>query len=173
MTNQIIVWAMLTVPWLTLFFMKKEDIRRFMPLALFTMLVTSIVFEAGITYKLWNTKVTTYPLNQTISYIYGMAPVVAMWVFKFTYGRFWLYAVADTVFNLGFGFIFTPWLASLGIKDLLTSRFNVFLIVTGLAVLLYIYQMWQENAWADRKITAYELQPARKRQPQEGKGEES
>jgi len=167
MNNQVILWAMLILPWLTLFFMKKEDIRRFMPLALFTMVVTSIVIEAGITLGLWNIRETTYPLNQTISYVYGFAPVVAVWIFKFTYNKFWIYIAADTVFNLIFGFLFTPWLASRGIKDLLTSRFSVFLIVTGLAVLLYLYQMWQENAWAEKRVAAYEVQPALKRPPQE------
>ena len=169
MSNQVIVWAMLILPWLSLFFMKKEDIRRFMPLALFTMVVTSIVIEAGITLKLWNIRETTYPLNHTLSYVYGLAPVVAMWIFKYTYRRFWIYIAADTVFNLVFGFLFTPWLASRGIKDLLTSGFSVFLIVTGLAVLLYLYQMWQENAWADSRVSSYELQPALKRLPQEDK----
>lgn len=172
MSNQIIVWAMLILPWLSLFLMKREDIRRFMPLALFTMVITSITQEAGITLNLWHIRETAYPLSYTLSYVYGLAPVVAMWVFKFTFNRFWIYAMADTVFNLGFAFLVTPWLASRGIKDLLTSKFNVFLIVTGLAILLYLYQMWQENAWADRRVTSYELQPALKRMPQEDEQEE-
>jgi len=167
MSNQIIVWSVLIVPWFSLIFMSKEEIRRFMPLALFTMVVTSITIEAGITLNLWSIRETTYPLNHTLSYVYGLAPVVAMWIFKFTYNRFWIYAAADTVFNLGFGFLFTPWLANREIKDLYTSRFNVFLIVTGLAVLLYLYQMWQENAWADRKVSSYNLQPARKPVPRD------
>jgi len=29
MSNQLILWGMLTAPWLTLFFMKKEDIKRY------------------------------------------------------------------------------------------------------------------------------------------------
>lgn len=149
MSNQIIVWAMLILPWLTLLFMRKEDIRRFIPLALFSMVITSIAIEAGISLNLWHIRVTTYPLNHTMSYVYGLAPVVTMWLFKFTYKRFWIYAAVDTVFNLVFGFILTPWLASRGIKDLITSRFTVFLIVSGLAVLLYLYQMWQENTGPD------------------------
>jgi hypothetical protein len=162
---------MLILPWLTLFFMQKEDIKRFMPLALFTMLTASILVEAGITLKLWTIRETAYPLNHSISYVYGMDPVVAMWIFKFTYGRFGLFAAVDTAFNLGFSYIFTPWLASRGIKELLTTRFTVFLLATGLAILLYIFQMWQENARADRKVTSYELQPACKRRPRQSEGE--
>lgn len=170
MSNQVIIWSILILPWFSLFFLRKEDIRRYMPLALFTMVVTSIVMEAGITLNLWKIHLTTYPLNQTLSYIYGLAPVVAIWVFKYTYKRFWLYMAADAVFNLGFAYLFTPWLASRGIKDLITSRLSLFFIVTGLSVLLYLYQMWQENAWADSRASSFELQPAQKRLP--GKDEE-
>lgn len=171
MSNQIILWSMLILPWLTLIFMRKEEIRRYIPLALFTMVITSIVIEAGITLNLWNIRETTYPLNHTLSYVYGLAPVAAMWIFKFTFERFWLYVATDTVFNVVFAFLLTPWLANRGIKDLITSRFNVFLIVTGLAVLLYLYQMWQENAWAGIRAASYEPQPALKRVPQEDKTE--
>lgn len=165
MSNQVIVWSILILPWFSLFLLKKDEIRRFMPLALFTMVVTSIVMEAGIRLNLWQIRETIFPLNQTLSYIYGLAPVVAIWVFKYTYGRFWRYMAVDAVFNLGFAFLFTPWLANRGIKDLYTSRWSLFLIVTALSLLLYLYQMWQENAWAERKAPAYELQPAQKQLP--------
>lgn len=171
MSNRIVVWSLLILPWFSLFLMKKKEIRRFMPLALFTMVVTSIVIEAGTSLNLWQTRITTYPLNQTLSYVYGLAPVVAIWIFKYTYGRFWSYMVADAVFNLGFAFFFTPWLAGRGVKVLITSRWSVFLIVTGLSVALYLYQMWQENAWADRRASSFELQPARKQLPPRDKEE--
>ncbi|MEN6389060.1 MAG: hypothetical protein ABFD04_01495 [Syntrophomonas sp.] len=165
MSKQVIVWSLLILPWFSLFFLKRDEIRRFMPLALFTMVVTSIVQEAGISLNLWQVRATTYPLNQTMSYIYGLAPVVSIWIFKYTYGRFWRYMAVDALFNLGFAFIFTPWLASRGIKDFNTSRWTLFLIVTVLSLLLYLYQMWQENAWANRRAESYELQPAQKPLP--------
>ncbi len=34
MSNQILLWSVLILPWLTLFFMKKEDIKRLMPASL-------------------------------------------------------------------------------------------------------------------------------------------
>lgn len=172
MSNPIIIWSLLLLPWLSLFFMNRNEIRRLMPLALFTMVVTSITMEAGISLNLWKIRETTFPLNQTLSYIYGLAPVVAMWIFKYTYGRFWLYIAADAVFNLGFAFIFTPWLASRGIKDLITSSWSLFLIVTALSLLLYLYQIWQENAWAERRAASYELQPAQKQLPRRDEEEQ-
>ena len=124
MSNQVIVWSILIVPWVSLVFMKKEEIRRLMPLALFSMVITSIVIESGITLKLWNIRETTYPLNHTLSYVYGLAPVVTIWLFKFTFRRFWIYFAADTIFNLVFAFLISPWLASRGIKDLFMGRFE-------------------------------------------------
>lgn len=159
MNNQIIVWALIVLPWFSLFFMKKEEIKRFMPVALVAMVTTSIVIESGITLKLWSIRETTYPLNHTLSYVYGLAPVVALWIFKYTYQKFWLYMAVDSIFNLGFAFLFTPWLVSRGIKDLFTSKFNVFLIVTALSLILYLYQMWQETARVDKRVSSTVMQP--------------
>jgi hypothetical protein len=146
MSNQAILWSMAIVPWFTIFFMKKEDIKRFMPIAFLTIVCTGFVIEAGNTLNLWKVRETIYPLNQTVSYVYGLAPVVAMWVFKFTYGRIWLFIIGDLVFNIVFSFLMVPWLAIQGIKDLNVSSLTVLLIATVLSIPLYLYQMWQEDA---------------------------
>lgn len=160
MSNQAILWSMAIVPWFTLFFMKKEDIKRFMPIALFTIVITSLTIEIGSTFNFWQVRETMYPLNSTISYIYGLAPVAAMWVFKLTYGKFWLFIGGDLLFNIVFSFLLTPWLATRGIKELNTGRITVLIITTVLSLLLYLYQMWQEGALVPAiKKFVPELQP--------------
>jgi len=162
MSNQMILWSMAILPWFTIFFMKKEDIKRFMPIAFLTIVSTGFVIEAGNTLNLWKVRETIYPLNQTISYVYGLAPVVAMWVFKLAYGRIWLFIISDLVFNIVFSFLIVPWLAIRGIKDLNVSNLTVLLIATVLSIPLYLYQMWQEDALvpAVKKFFAPKLQPA-------------
>lgn len=145
MSNQVIVWSMFILPWATLFFMKRQDIIRFMPVALLSIVISSLSQEAGSTMGLWRIDQTLYPLNQTISYMYGLVPVVTLWLFKYTYQRFRWYLGVDAFFNLFFAYLFTPWLASRGIKAFNTSSLNLFLIVTAISLLLYLYQMWQEQ----------------------------
>jgi hypothetical protein len=150
MNNQWVLWSMLILPWATLLFFDKKELRRFMPVALLSTVITSMVMEAGITMGLWKIKQTLYPLNQTIPYIYGLAPVVTLWVFKYTFRRFWTYLALDATFNLVFVYLFTPWLVRLGIKDFTTSGLTLLVLVTAISLLLYLYQLWQEESQTAR-----------------------
>ncbi len=153
---------MLVLPWVTLLFFDKKDLRRFMPVALLAVITTSIVMETGITLGWWKIKQTVYPLNQTIPYIYGLAPVVTLWVFKYTFRRFWFYLALDSAFNLGFAFLFTPWLVRLGIKEFTTTGLTLFLLITAISLLLYLYQMWQEESLLERGLAYPRLQAVNK-----------
>lgn len=145
MSNQVLLWSTLVVPWLTLFFMKKSDVKRFMPLALFTLTIIVIVIQMGITTGLWIIRETTFPLVAIPTYVYGFYPVVAMWIFKFTYGRFWKYLITELVVNFILAMFLLPWLDRRGILVFHTPWITFF-IVTGVGMLLYIYQMWQEDS---------------------------
>lgn len=88
MSNQAALWSMLVLPWLTLAFMKREEIKKWMPAALFVMVTSTLIVEAGTTFKLWETHETTFPLNEMISYVYGTLPVGAMWILNIRTGGF-------------------------------------------------------------------------------------
>lgn len=162
MSNQTLLWAMLILPWLTLFFMKKEDIRRFIPVAMLTIITSMLLSEAAGTLGLWVVRENIFPLNSTLPLILSVNPVVTMWLFKFTYGRLWQYISVDTVFNLIFALIIFPWLDTRGIyEDNATSQSRIF-FTTIHGLLLYIYQMWQEDALvpAVKKLLAPKIQSA-------------
>ncbi|WP_371370982.1 hypothetical protein [Sporomusa aerivorans] len=160
MSNQVILWAML-LPWLTLFFMDREDIKRFMPMALLTAVTGAIIVEAGITLQLWGVRETLYPLNQIPPYIYGAVPAFTIWIFKLTYGRFGLYVATNAVVDLGFAYIVLPWLVTRGIFEFLSSSLLVYLINIGHEFALYGYQMWQEGIFtrSEKSTYAANLQP--------------
>lgn len=146
MSNQVLLWFGFIAPWMTLLLMKKEDVKRFMPVALLTVISGVLVTEAGVGTGLWSVRETTFPLVMTPTYIFGTMPVVAMWVFKFTYGRFWLFVIAELVANFAYTFFLKPWLASRGILSLLSANITGFYIAGINSLLLYGYQMWQEDA---------------------------
>ena len=115
MSNQIILWSMLILPWLTIFFMKKEEIKRFMPAALFTIVTTVLIFDIGITLKMWVVKENIYPLNEMLPFVFGLLPVSTLWFLKFLYRRFLLYFILQLVFSIGFAYVMQPWLNTRGI----------------------------------------------------------
>lgn len=146
MSNTVILWSMLILPWLTLFFLKKEELKRYMPVALFATVTTAMVVESGITLKLWSIRETVYPLNQMPAYVYGVVPVVTMWIFKYTYGRFWRYWVVNAIFDVIFSYVFLAWLVSRGIFEYVNSFFVLWTTSLPHGISLYLYQMWQEDA---------------------------
>ncbi len=164
MGNQILQWSMFILPWLTLFFMKKEDIKRYMPVALFATVMSIIIHDVGVTLRFWTLGASVFPLNQLFPHDFGLMPVLTLWIFKLTYGRFWLYAVTNLILDIGFNFFFLNiFLRNNGIVDLLISPLQELPITLLLAVLIYFYQMWQEGIFtraAAQAISSPNLQPA-------------
>jgi hypothetical protein len=157
---------MLIVPWITLFFMPKEEIKRWMPAALFVMVTNTIIVDVGVTWKVWETHQNVYPLSEMISFVYGALPIGAMWILKFTYGRFWLYAVVQVIFSLVFILLVQPFLHRRGIfvwvdADALAG-IGAFTTTVVHLISLYLYQMWQDEALvaAERSTVSSKLQPA-------------
>ncbi|AIF52899.1 hypothetical protein [Pelosinus sp. UFO1] len=161
MSNQTILWGTLIIPWLTLFFMPREDIRRFMPAGLLAIFMTFIASELGVANGWWYFRETIYPLAILPAFYYGLYPTVPMWILKYTYGRFWLFLLVETLNNALFVFIILPWVASRGIMDF-PSRLLGFIFTMIMAFSIYGFQMWQEGVFShsEKTNTSMSLQPA-------------
>lgn len=143
MSNQEIQLGTLIIPWLTMFFMPKGDIKRFLPTGFIAQLMGILLIEIGVANGWWAMKETLYPLALLPLYPYGLFPVVSTWILKFTYGHFGRYLTAELAVNAFGSFIFWPWLATRGIIE-----YNVTVITlittTICAVIVYVFQMWRE-----------------------------
>lgn len=148
MSNQSLLWIILIVPWLSLFFMKMDNIKRFMPVALFSALASIVIVEIGQTSNWFFFEETFFPFRNSAYYVMlGLNPVTSMWIFLFLYGKFVRYLVIDTLLNFGFIYLFHIYF--LGSRGLfyevnLTPSQNT-LITTAVGVLVYGYQVWQEG----------------------------
>ncbi|MCX7711448.1 MAG: hypothetical protein N2484_16530 [Clostridia bacterium] len=146
MNNQLFLWTLFILPWITVFFMQKEDIKRFIPAALLSTIISIIVVEVGVTLNWWVVKESAYPLRN-LSYIYSLNPVITLWLLRFTYGQFRLYLALDIVVNLGFSYFFIGFI--LKNRDILQyttlGPLHVFVITTVTGILIYGYQMWQDD----------------------------
>lgn len=166
MSNQVILWSMLILPWLTLFFMPKEDIKRWMPAALFVMVTNTLIVDVGVNWKVWETRENVYPLSEMISFVYGALPIGAMWILKYTYGRFWLYAAVQTAGGLVLILLVQPLLHRRGIFVYLDENalagIGAFVTTVVHYISVYLYQMWQDGILIRSKRTGLSanVQPA-------------
>lgn len=149
MRNQIIQWSMLILPWLTLFFMKREDRLRFFPVGTVSALTSVLIHLVGNSLKWWEQLDPNYPF-QLPFYLLGIFPVITMWIFKFTFRKFWLYVVIEVAINLGFNFVFFGlFLTMMGMRRSGSmSPFIALLINMGHGLILYVYQLWQEGIFS-------------------------
>jgi hypothetical protein len=159
MSNQTILWGMLILPWLTLLFMPKEDIKRWMPAALFVVVSNTLIIEVGIAWQIFETRENVYPLSEMISYVYGALPVGSMWILKYTYGRFWLYAAIQTIGSFVLILLVQPLLHRRGIfvwideTDL--AGIGAFMTTVVHFIAVYLYQMWQEGIFLRSEIPSF------------------
>lgn len=145
MSNQTLFWASLIFSWLSALFLKKEDLRRFVPVSLFCGLVFTFIFESGITLHWWSVKESFFPLVNLPIFLYGAYFIGTIWIFKYTYGHFWLFLITNIILDYILIFFLIDWFIQRGVWEAYISYSQVLLITTALAILIYGYQMWQEG----------------------------
>jgi hypothetical protein len=140
--------------------MRKNDIKRFMPLGLFAALSSIIFVEAGQTLGWFVFGETAYPLR-TPTYILGLNIIATMWLFYFTYGRFWTYLAIDIVLNFVFIYLFhVYYLGSKGIfREVGITPLENVLFATIHGIITYGYQVWQEGAFKQAEQNRTHMQP--------------
>lgn len=146
MSNQTLLWASFVFSWLSVLFLKKAELKRYMPVALFGGLVATIVIEMGITLNWWATQETVFPFVNMPIFNYGSFLVGIIWIFKFTYKRFWLFLATNAVIDFILTGPLDSWLVNRGVLELYDiTHFQLFLMAIGNAIILYSYQLWQEG----------------------------
>ncbi|MFC0210906.1 hypothetical protein ACFFK0_00325 [Paenibacillus chartarius] len=125
-----------------------------MPVALFATVLSTIVNQIAWTYQWWTFKVTLFPWDKVIPLptVYGVFLVGTIWIFAFTFRKFWLYVLVNLIVDGIYVFALSVWLNHLGVRESgnLPPLINLSLM-TAFAQILYVYQMWQEGIWLPTK----------------------
>jgi len=123
-----------------------------MPVAIFASFLMILYNLIAHNQKHWIIKETILPwLSPTFaSGILGGFLVITIWIFYFTYGRFWVYLVTNIVLDFMFAifpgqFIFQE---KLRIYQLINiTPWGRFAIFVALAIVIYGYHYWQEEVY--------------------------
>jgi hypothetical protein len=146
---QIILCLMIIIPWLSLFLIRRNSIQRFMPVAIFASLLVTIVFEMGYTFNWWTVHEEIVPWGNITSFplTYGIFIPGTIWIYHFTFDKpFWVYISSNALVDAFYAFIALRVLIFFGIYELdKMGHFGIFLIMIILAVIIYIYQRWQDK----------------------------
>ncbi|MCZ8520366.1 MULTISPECIES: hypothetical protein [Paenibacillus] len=148
---KVILWAFFILPWLSVFLMDRSAIRRYMPVALFATVLNTIAYQIAWTYNWWQYKITLFAWDKVaqIHTVYGVFLVGTLWIFHYTFRKFWVYMLVNLGTDLIYAYGFRTLWKILGVTapQGIMPPIGSVIIMTGFALLLYAYQMWQEGIW--------------------------
>ncbi|WP_227939524.1 hypothetical protein [Alkalihalobacillus deserti] len=134
--------AMVLLSWLSLSFLGRRNIKRFLPASILVVFLEALNVQVGKRQKWW----TFY--NKPKSYISGELPfnigpflVGSMWILKWTYGNFKQFLLLNAIINAFFAFILVRVMEKLKVAKLVRlNNFEFFLYFFYKAPLLYGFQ---------------------------------
>lgn len=133
--------------WASLYFIPKKAIKRFLPVTTMSALLTMTIVFVGTQYNFWkikgNKKAKIYNL---LAIVLGGFSVGTMWIFKLTFGKFWLYLLTNLIQNLIYSIPIISYFTKVNfIKYTKFTRIHHFLVAMTLSVILYGYQWYIEK----------------------------
>ncbi|RAU92818.1 hypothetical protein [Paenibacillus sp. YN15] len=146
--TKLLLWAGLIVPWFSLFFMKRQDVKRFMPATLLAMLIMAMISEAAYTFNWWVIQEYIVPWGYITltSLLFGPFLVGSLWIFRLSYHKWWLFFLTNLIIDSIFAFGLSPWFLDGWLYTM--RRINnagAFLLMFGTAIVIYLYQRWQDE----------------------------
>lgn len=143
MLNQLILWAMLILPWGLLVFLDKERVSKFLPAGLLSGLLITIIFQIYDRWDIVNVKETIFPLSNVPPATYGLYIVLPMFFLYISFGYFWFYFLLNLIGDLIYCFMFMEIYEHRGIFEIIKiNHFGVFLIQQFFSILIYLFQIW-------------------------------
>lgn len=152
MLSKIVLWIILVVPWLTLFILKKEQVKHFMPVGILASFLMVLYNLVAYNENHWIIKIHIIPwLSPSFEpFVLGAFLVTTIWIFHFTYQRFWIYLITNIVLDFMFAIFPLPYLLQnkLGIYQLVNiTPWGRLLIFVTFSIVIYGYQKWEDEVF--------------------------
>ncbi|WP_062049792.1 hypothetical protein [Bacillus sp. JCM 19034] len=134
--NAIILW--LTV----IIFLPRESFKKYLAVTLFCSNLLLIQVLLNFLFKWWTVKGgPKFVVFDSLAFIFGPFMTINLWVFHFTYKKFWLYALANLVMDLIFAYPLNALFQRIGHYKLNKfTSLTIFLIFYSLAMVNYGFQ---------------------------------
>ncbi|MCM2603344.1 hypothetical protein [Rossellomorea marisflavi] len=144
--NQILQWLLFLMPLASLLLIKEKVFKRFLPVALFVTIINTLFYQAAYHYNWWRELgLFDWDKIANIPWVYSAYLIATIWIFKFTYGRFKIYLLTNLILDGVYIYIWYPILQKLGLAISELSPHISYLLMVGVAILIYLFQMWFEK----------------------------
>lgn len=144
--NHMIMWGLFIASWFSLLFIGKIHLKRYLPVALFVTVINTIIYQAAYHYNWWR-EMPLFEWDEmaNIPWVYSGYLVATIWIFKLTYGRFIIYMITNLLLDGAYIYLWYPVQRKLGMASGEMSPHTTFAIMIGVAVIIYLFQVWYEK----------------------------
>jgi hypothetical protein len=136
--------TLLLVPWLTVFFIPTNVFKKYTPVAIFASFLVAINCMLSVPFKWWTVKggLLNKVMND-LSFILGPFFIGTIWIFRLTFGKFWLYLLTNTFMDLFLAYPINWILQRLKVYKLVNFKSkHVFILSIFFAIVIYPYQLF-------------------------------
>jgi len=150
--KKMILYGLLVLSWASLLKLDKFTFKRYLPVGTFTALIYTILSEVNANTKWWKVLETIFPKLPS-NFPFALGPFVALpiWIFKLTFGRFWLYLLMNIVSGVLFAYPITKLFDKLGIYTLKKmTRIQLFFLSVISSIFIYVYQVFIDDTLKKR-----------------------
>ena len=143
---------MMILPWFTLPLFGKRTIKRFLPAVLFISLFSELMHFFALKRQWWTFHTSIHPqIRGSVAFTLGPELFAAFWFLKWTYGKFSLFLIINTIAQYLFAFpgmMVLKKLRMVSLERMSPLLFVVLLFFRG--VLMYSFQFVKEKIFIKR-----------------------
>ena len=136
--------SLLLIPWLTVFFIPKKVFKKYTPVATFASLLVAINCMLSVPFKWWtvNGGMLTKVIND-LSFILGPFFIGTIWIFRLTFGKFWMYLLTNIFMDLFLAYPINWIMQRLKVYKLVNYKSkHIFILSLFFAIVIYPYQLF-------------------------------
>lgn len=137
---------MFLIPIASPFLIGDKTLRRFLPVALFVTVINTLMYQAAYHYNWWReTGLFEWDKVANIPWVYSAYLVATLWIFKYTYGKFIVYLITNLILDGVYIYLWYPIQQKLELASGEMSPPVSYIIMIGVALLIYGFQIWYEK----------------------------
>lgn len=140
----IIRLGLIIISWMTVFYLPKEAVKKYTPVATFSSLLVMILSMLSFRFEWWRVKGgVSQKIFNDFSFIFGPYFIGTIWIFHLSFGRFWLYSLINLFMDTVLLYPLTYILQKMGLYKLKRNMQKPLLYTTlSLALALYGFQLF-------------------------------
>ena len=144
--SRLILIVMVLLSWSSLLFLGRQDLKKYLPAALFIGFVTKITHKIAQKRKWWRFEESIHPkISGEDTWAWGLFFPTTLWILKLSFGRIWSYITYNFVLHTSFVYLLLSLLKRLKIVSLVKlSKRQYLLVLFCREILLYLFQFSKE-----------------------------